>query len=94
MTLRPLSAGVEITVRVQPRASRSGIVGPHGDALKVRVAAPPVEGAANRELVRLLAKALGVPRGAVAIVKGEGSRTKVLRVEGVTAPEARERLGL
>jgi uncharacterized protein (TIGR00251 family) len=70
-------------ILVQPRASRSEIVGPHGDALKVRLAAPPVDGAANEELVRLLAREYGVPRGAVEIVSGLSSRRKTVRVLGV-----------
>lgn len=69
-------------ILVQPRASRSEIVGPHGDALKVRLAAPPVDGAANEELVRLLAKEYGVPRSAVEIVSGLSARRKTVRVRG------------
>lgn len=75
-------------VRVVPRASRSEIVGEHDGALRVRVAAPPVEGAANEELVRLLARALGVPVRAVEITSGHASKTKVVRVAGAD----RERL--
>ncbi|HET9602740.1 MAG TPA: DUF167 domain-containing protein [Gemmatimonadales bacterium] len=71
-----------LTILVQPRASRSEIVGPHGDALKVRLAAPPVDGAANEELVRLLAKEYGVPKSAIAIVAGLSSRRKTVRVRG------------
>lgn len=71
-----------LRVLVQPRASRSEIVGPHGDALKVRLAAPPVDGAANEELVRLLAKEYGVPKGAVEIIGGLASRRKTVRIRG------------
>ena len=71
-------------ILVQPRASRSEIVGPHGDMLKVRLAAPPVDGAANEELVRFLAKEFGVPQRAVEIVAGLSSRRKTVRVTGVT----------
>jgi uncharacterized protein (TIGR00251 family) len=71
-----------LTILVQPRASRSEIVGPHGDALKVRLAAPPVDGAANEELVRLLAKEYGVPKSAIAIVAGLSARRKTVRVRG------------
>lgn len=70
-------------VRVLPRSSRSEVVGEHDGALKVKLTAPPVGGAANRELVRLLAKELGVPKGAVRIVGGEASRTKRVAVTGV-----------
>jgi uncharacterized protein len=74
---------VRFSVRVQPRAARSEIVGLHGDALKVRLSAPPVDGAANVALVELLADALGVPRRCVRIVSGATSRGKVVEVDGV-----------
>ncbi|MFO7261854.1 MAG: DUF167 domain-containing protein [bacterium] len=76
---------VRIPVRAQPRASRSEIAGEHDGALRVRLAAPPVEGAANEELVRLLARVLDVPRSAVRIAAGERGRTKVVEVDGVDA---------
>jgi uncharacterized protein (TIGR00251 family) len=74
----------DLTLRilVQPRASRSEIVGPHGDALKVRLAAPPVDGAANEELVRLLAREYKVPKSAIEIVAGLSSRRKTIRIRG------------
>lgn len=72
-------------MHVQPRSSRSGVDGLHGDALRVRVNAPPVDGAANEAVVEVLAKALGVPRRAVTIVAGHGSRSKVVEVTGVDA---------
>jgi hypothetical protein len=73
---------VRFDVRVRPRASRSEIVGEYGDALKVRVSAPPVNGAANEALVDLLAKELGVARRDVRIVTGASSRTKTVEVAG------------
>jgi uncharacterized protein (TIGR00251 family) len=76
-------------VRVQPRASRTEVVGLHGDVLKVRLAAPPVEGAANEALLELLADALGVPRRSVRLVSGEASRGKVVEVDGVTVENIR-----
>ncbi len=79
-----------LRILVQPRASRSEIVGPHGDHLKVRLAAPPVDGAANEELVRLLARELGVPRSGIEIVGGLSSRRKTVRVSGAQ-PDAVER---
>jgi hypothetical protein len=75
-------------VRVVPRASRSEVAGERDGALRVRVVAAPVEGAANEELVRTLARALGVPVRAVEIVSGHASKTKLVRVAGAT----RERL--
>ena len=76
-------------VHVQPRASRSEVVGTHGAALKVRLLAPPVDGAANEALVTLLAEALGVPRRDVRIVHGATSRAKVVEIEGTTADAVR-----
>jgi uncharacterized protein len=70
-------------VRVVSRASRSEIVGEHDGALRVRLAAPPVEGAANEELVRLLSRALGVSRNAIEITAGHSSRLKTVRVAGL-----------
>ena len=83
---------IRLTIQVQPRASRTEVVGPHGDAIKIRVAAPPVDGAANEALVEFLAERLGVARSAVTISAGHGSRRKVVTVEGITAAEAAQRL--
>jgi uncharacterized protein len=82
--ISPVPGAVLLRIHVQPRASRTEVVGLHGDAIKVRLAAPPVDGAANEELARFLARALGVPRRAVTITAGAGSRTKTVRVDGVT----------
>jgi hypothetical protein len=78
------AGAVTFSVHVQPRASRRGIEGVHGDALKVKVTAPPEGGRANDELVRLLADALGVSASAVEIVAGQRSRRKRVRVLGVS----------
>ncbi|HXV15458.1 MAG TPA: DUF167 domain-containing protein [Gemmatimonadaceae bacterium] len=78
-------AGVRFGVHVQSRASRTELAGVHGAALKVRLHAPPVDGAANDELVKFLAKSLGVARRAVRIVAGQTSRSKVVEIEGVSA---------
>jgi uncharacterized protein (TIGR00251 family) len=78
-----------VHVHVQPRASRSEVVGTHGAALKVRLLAPPVDGAANDALVALLAEKLGVPRRDVRIVQGATSRTKLVEIEGTTADAVR-----
>jgi uncharacterized protein (TIGR00251 family) len=82
---------VRFTVRVQPRSSRAGVDGVHDGALRVRVHAPPVEGAANDAVVEVLAKALGVAKRAVAIVSGAKSRSKVVEVSGLSAAEVRRR---
>jgi uncharacterized protein (TIGR00251 family) len=86
------AGGVRIRIRVQPRASRTEVAEPYGDALRVRVAAPPVDGAANDELVRFLAKRLGVKQAAVRIVSGDGARSKLVEVEGIDETAARAAL--
>jgi uncharacterized protein (TIGR00251 family) len=72
-------------VQVVPKSSRSEVVGEHDGVLRVRVAAPPVEGAANRELIRTLAKAFQVSRSAIEITSGHSARLKQVRIEGLTA---------
>ena len=78
---------VLITVRVIPRATRSQIAGTRNDALLVRLSAPPVDGAANAELIEVLAVALDVPRRDVSLIAGERSRTKRVQVRGLTASD-------
>jgi uncharacterized protein (TIGR00251 family) len=84
------AGAVRFTVRVQPRASRSRVEGVHAGALKVRLTAPPVEGAANEALIALLAEQLEVPKRAIAIVSGASSRTKVVEIQGVTAARVQD----
>jgi uncharacterized protein len=84
--------GVAITVRVIPRASRSGVAGTRGGALLVRLTAPPVEGAANAELVAVIADALQVPKRAVSIASGERSRSKRVHVTGIDRITVESRL--
>ena len=72
-------------VQVVPRASRSEIVGEHNGAFRIRIAAPPVDGAANEELIRTLARALGVRKNAIEITSGQTARTKRVRVTGASA---------
>lgn len=74
-------------VRVVPRASCSEIVGEHDGALKVRLAAPPVDGAANNELIKTLAKAFGVSKSSVEILSGETSKTKQVKIENATGKQ-------
>jgi uncharacterized protein len=85
--------GVVLAVRVQPGATRPGVVGPHGDAVRVRVSAAPERGKANAALVDLLADELGVRRADVEVVAGHGSRTKRVRIAGVDAARVEAWLG-
>ena len=75
------SAALVLTIHAQPGAKRTEVAGVHGDALRIRLAAPPVDGKANAELLRFLAEAFGVPRRAVTLVRGESSRQKIVRIE-------------
>jgi uncharacterized protein (TIGR00251 family) len=86
MSVRVTESGgrVRFSVRVQPRASRSEIAGEYGDALKIRLSAPPVDGAANDELVAFLSNVFAVTRKSVRILAGETSRSKLIEVEGIT----------
>ena len=86
------ASGITFAVQVAPRSRKDEIIGLQGDALKVRVTAPPVEGAANEALCRFLAKALGTPKSHVEVVAGASSRRKVVAVAGITAMTARARL--
>ena len=90
MDIKEDKDGLTIAVRVVPRSSRSEIVGEIEGAVKVRLSSPPVDGAANAELIRLISKKLGVARSAVSIVSGETSKTKRLRVTGVSAQKLQE----
>ena len=81
-----------LSIRVKPRSSRTGIQLGNDEAIVVRVHAPAVGGAANRECLAVLAKALGVPRSALRIVRGERGREKLIAAEGMTTAEAQARL--
>lgn len=93
LRVRRTAGGVQFAVRLRPRARTVGIAGLHGDALKVRVSAPPVDGAANAMLVELLAATFGVPARSVAIVSGQTSRSKVVEVAGVSEDDVRRIVG-
>jgi len=87
-------SSVTFAVRVHPRARKNAITGELGDALKVSLTTPPVEGRANEACVEFFAKLLRVPRSSVTIASGQTSRNKVIRVAGVTAEQVREKLGV
>ncbi len=84
--------GATFAVRVQPRASRNAIAGQVGEALKIALTAPPVEGRANEACIEFLANLLKVPRSSVTIASGESSRNKVVRIAGMRAREVEQRL--
>ena len=77
-----------LVVHVAPRARTTAVAGRHGDAIRIRVAAPPVDGAANAELVRFVAERLGVSRSAVAIAAGAAGRRKTVEIAGLTTDAA------
>ena len=79
--------GVEIRVHIQPRASKTEIVGLYGEALKIRIAAPPVDGKANTELSRFLARQLGVSQQSIQMISGVSSRRKRIFIKGRTLTE-------
>jgi uncharacterized protein len=94
LALRPSADGTLLPVRVTPRASRAGVDGVADGALRVRLTAPPVEGAANAALIGFLAERLGLPKSAVTLVAGATSRRKTLHIAGLTPDEVRARLRL
>ena len=91
-TVQESDAGITLSVKVHPRARKNAITGELGDALKVSLTTPPIEGRANEACIELFAKLLKVPRSSVTIASGQSSRNKVLRVAGVTAQYVRDRL--
>jgi uncharacterized protein (TIGR00251 family) len=83
------ATGIRVSIRVQPRSTHPGVGGVHGDALKVRVGAAPVDGAANDSVIDVLAKAFAVSRSAVKIVSGHTARAKVVDIAGATIEDAK-----
>lgn len=90
--LRAHGDGVSLQIKVMPRASRNEVGEVLGDRLKLKIAAPPVDSAANEELVAFLAKRLGVSRGAVQVTHGQTSRNKTVVIRGVTMEQATDGL--
>jgi uncharacterized protein (TIGR00251 family) len=86
------AVSTRLRLRVSPGASRPGVVGRHGAAWKIRVAAPAEDGRANEAVTTLLASVLGVPRNSVVLRSGHGSRDKTVELEGLDLPEAERRL--
>ncbi|MEQ1758691.1 MAG: DUF167 domain-containing protein [Vicinamibacterales bacterium] len=92
--LRQVPSGVLVTIRVIPRASGSAVAGVRDDALLVRLTAPPVDGAANDALIKLLARTCDVPSRAITVLAGERGRRKTVQITGMTAEAVARCLGL
>jgi len=88
----PLPSHCLLTIKAVPNAPRSALVGWLGDALKIRLKSPPVDGKANAELCRFLAEALGLPRGAVTLATGAAAREKRVRIDGLGLAQVREQV--
>lgn len=83
-----------LAIKAIPNAPRSEVVGWLGDALKIKVHAPPVEGRANEALCEFLAEELALPRRAVTVLRGDTSRQKLIRIDGLTLAEVKAKLGV
>ncbi len=92
LSIKPGKRGILLAVRVMPRSSRNELAGVYGEAIKVRLTAPPVEGAANQALVEFIAELLRVRKAQIEIVAGQSSRDKTLCISGVDEAEVRARL--
>jgi len=96
MTAEPIVAcegGVTLNMRVTPRSSRNAVLGVEAEAIKIKLTAPPVEGAANAALIEFVADWLGVRKSAVSILSGDQSRHKRMRILGVTVEQVQKKLG-
>ena len=85
-------AGAVLSLRIIPRAAKNAIQGVHGDALKIRLCAPPVEGAANSALVEFISDVLSIPRARIQLLSGQTSRNKRVLLAGMKAGDIRERM--
>ncbi len=92
LVIKKSERGTALAIQVLPRASKNEVAGVQGNAIKIRLTAPPVEGAANAALIAFLADALGVAKGRIEIVAGETSRRKLVTILGVTPAEVERRL--
>lgn len=92
IALNETGSGITFSVRVQPRARRNAVAGEIGDALKIALTAPPVDGRANKACVEFLAELLEIPQTSVSIISGHSSRNKVIRVTGLSGNALRQRL--
>ncbi len=93
-TVRDTALGAQFALRVQPRASRSAIAGTMGDAIKLAITAPPVDGKANLAVVEYLADLFRVAKSSVVILSGETGRNKLIAIRGVSAEQVRKVFGV
>ena len=93
ITLRDTPDGCTLPVRVHPGAKRNAVTGTHDGAVKVSLTTPPTGGRANEALIAFLAERLNIPRSRLALVSGQTSRSKVMRITGLNATEVETRLG-
>ncbi|MDO4540758.1 MAG: DUF167 domain-containing protein [Syntrophomonadaceae bacterium] len=94
LNISEYGGGVRFSVRVQPRASQSCACGVQGESLKIKLTAPPVDGAANSALIAFLAETLHIAKGNVSIVQGESGRNKVVQVKGITKEQFEQRFNI
>jgi len=92
--IRETAKGVLLPVRAVPRASKNEIQGIHGDALKIRLQAPPVDGKANEALIRFLGETLDIPRSQISVASGETGRNKAVLITGISKTEIMKKLQL
>ena len=92
ITLKQTSSGITFSVKVQPRARKNAIMGTVGDALKLALTAPPVEGKANQAVIEFLADFFEIPRSSITIASGAASRRKLIRISGANLQSLKERL--
>ncbi|TFG90239.1 MAG: YggU family protein [Candidatus Atribacteria bacterium] len=85
MPFQKSKKGVTLKIKVEPRSSRKGISGVVGDAIKIKVNAPPAGGAANEELIEVLSEEFGIKKTSIKILRGISSRNKVVEIEGITS---------
>jgi len=93
-TIRDTAQGAQFALRVQPRSSRTAIAGLLGDAIKLAITAPPVDGKANQAVVEYLAKLFSVPKSSITILSGETGRNKLIAIRGLSAEQVRKALGV
>jgi hypothetical protein len=94
LAIHEFDGAVSFAVKVHPRAKKNAITGELGDALKVSLTTPPIDGRANEACIEFFAKLLKVPRSSVTIASGQSSRNKVIRVAGLSADQLRKRIAM